>query len=49
MITCDEFVIVEVVRQMLSKLDVVPQTMLPLSSFGKDQKRLKVEKRLFKT
>ena len=51
MINCEEFVIVDgqVVRQILSKLDVVPQTMLPLSSFQEYEKRLKADKQLFKS
>ena len=46
MIACEELVIVDgqVVRQILSKFDVVPQTMLPLSSFEEYEKRLKAEK-----
>ena len=50
MITCEELVIVDgqVVRQILSKFDVVPQTMLPLISFEEYEKRLKADRRLFK-
>ena len=50
MITCEEFVIVDgqVVRQISFKIHVVPQTMLPLSSFEDYEKRLKLDKRLFK-
>ena len=51
MINCEEFVIVDgqVVRQILSKFDVVPQRMLPLSSFQEYAKRLKADKGLFKS
>ena len=55
MITCEELVIVDgqicgrkVVRQILSKFDVIPQTMPPLSSFEENEKRLKADRRLFK-
>ena len=51
MINCKEFVIVDgqFVRQILSKFDVVPQTMLPLRSFEEYEKRLKADKQLFKS
>ena len=39
----------QVVRQILSKFDVVPKTMLPLSSFEEYEKRLKADKRVFKS
>ena len=50
MINREEFVIVDVqvVRQILIIFHVVPQTMLPLSSFEDYEKRLKADKRVFK-